>query len=132
MPDAKGTDVYVINLTIQPIDSAEQLKSFMKLAQENRAVSATVNNERSSRSHSLIKIHLEAIHEELCTNSLQPVDLAGSELVNSSGTNLRINETKYINKSLGKFRKCNFSSGSKVGPHCLQELEIDAHIDALF
>ncbi|GLV43291.1 slalom [Carabus blaptoides fortunei] len=45
MTDAKGTDVYVTNLTIQPIDSAEQLKRFMKIAQQNRAVAATENNE---------------------------------------------------------------------------------------
>ncbi|GLV35868.1 non-claret disjunctional [Carabus blaptoides fortunei] len=103
MTDAKGTDVYVTNLTIQPIESAEQLKDFMKIAQQNRAVAATENNERSSRSHSVAKIHLEAVNEERherCTGSLNLIDLAGSERVHTIGTNPRLNETKSINKSL--------------------------------
>ncbi|GLV40779.1 non-claret disjunctional [Carabus blaptoides fortunei] len=71
MRDAKGTD------------------SFMKIAQQNRSVTAMVNNERSSRSHSIAKIQLEAVNEEgkeCCASSLNLVDLTGSERVDSSGT----------------------------------------------
>ncbi|GLV35855.1 non-claret disjunctional [Carabus blaptoides fortunei] len=72
------------------IVSAEQVKHFMKLAHQNRAVAAMENNELSSRSHSVAKIQLEAINKarhERCTGSLYLIDLAGAERVPTIGTN---------------------------------------------
>ena len=75
----------------------------MKTAQKNRAVAATENNERSSRSHSVAKIKITSINnetKETLIGSLNLVDLAGSEKVSSVSHNERLTETKNINKSL--------------------------------
>lgn len=102
MTDIKGTDVYVTNLTVVTMSCAEELKKNLIIAQRNRAVAATENNERSSRSHSVTKILLEGVNQfrkEKIKSSLNLIDLAGSERIQTIGTN-RVQETKNINKSL--------------------------------
>lgn len=46
LTDAKGTDLYVTNLTVKEINSPEELKQHLQTAQRNRAVAATRSNER--------------------------------------------------------------------------------------
>ena len=98
----EGKGISVRNLIIEPIDSADSLQNFMQVAQQNRAVAATNFNEHSSRSHAVTKIYLECVNKtNKCkySGSLNLVDLAGSECAKTSNPD-RINETKYINKSL--------------------------------
>ncbi|XP_015605449.1 protein claret segregational [Cephus cinctus] len=102
MADAKGTDVYVSNLSVQEIHSPEELQEYLRIAQENRAVAATQANERSSRSHSVARIRLIGTHtlkDEVCIGNLNLVDLAGSERLKTEEA-VRTAETKNINKSL--------------------------------
>ncbi|XP_019868842.2 protein claret segregational [Aethina tumida] len=98
--EGKGTTV--TNLTIQPIESAKELRHYMRVSHKNRAVAATDFNEHSSRSHAVTKIYLECSHQEsnsVYSGSVNLVDLAGSESAKTSA-NDRIVETKNINKSL--------------------------------
>jgi len=46
MVDSKGQDLYVSNLRIEEIHSPEELHKCLRIAQLNRAVSATRLNER--------------------------------------------------------------------------------------
>ncbi|XP_076291014.1 protein claret segregational [Lasioglossum baleicum] len=102
MADSKGHDLFVTNLTIEEVHSPEELQEFLLIAQQNRAVAATLSNERSSRSHSVARIRLIGVHkvrEEVSIGNLNLVDLAGSERLKNEES-ARIAETKNINKSL--------------------------------
>ncbi|MED6223217.1 hypothetical protein PIB30_071832 [Stylosanthes scabra] len=76
----------------------------MRIGQRNRAVGATALNERSSRSHSVLTVHVRG--KDLVSNSilkgcLHLVDLAGSERVDKSeAVGERLKEAQHINKSL--------------------------------
>ncbi|KAF3425194.1 hypothetical protein E2986_07282 [Frieseomelitta varia] len=102
MADSKGHDLYVSNLRVEEINSPEELHECLLTAQRNRAVAATLSNERSSRSHSVARIKLIGTHqskEEVSVGNLNLVDLAGSERLKGEES-LRLTETKNINKSL--------------------------------
>ena len=70
----------------------------------NRATGATAMNERSSRSHSIVIVHVEGVTKDTGTRTrgvLYLVDLAGSErLSRSEATGERLKEAQHINKSL--------------------------------
>lgn len=105
MVNSKGTDVYVSNLREEEVKSSHDFIKLMIFAQRNRQTAATLNNERSSRSHSVSQIKISAIHEkrkEKFTSNLNLVDLAGSE---SGKTTQRMDETKHINRSLSELSK---------------------------
>ncbi|KAI3686151.1 hypothetical protein L1987_79824 [Smallanthus sonchifolius] len=76
----------------------------MKFGQRNRAVGATALNERSSRSHSVLTVHIrgkELVSGSTLKGCLHLVDLAGSERVDKSeATGDRLKEAQHINKSL--------------------------------
>ncbi|XP_018562175.1 carboxy-terminal kinesin 2 [Anoplophora glabripennis] len=98
--EGKGTTV--TNLSIQKLESAEELKNLLTIAQRNRAVATTDFNEHSSRSHAVTKIYLKGSNSEMnatYTGSINLVDLAGSESAKTS-SNERLVETKNINRSL--------------------------------
>ncbi|XP_013195841.1 protein claret segregational [Amyelois transitella] len=105
MVNSKGIDVYVSNLKEEEVKSSHDFIRLMIFAQRNRQTAATLNNERSSRSHSVAQIKISAIHEkrkEKFTSHLNLVDLAGSE---SGKTTQRMDETKHINRSLSELSK---------------------------
>lgn len=105
MVNSKGADVYVSNLREEEVKSSHDFIRLMIFAQRNRATAATLNNERSSRSHSVTQIKISAINEkrkEKFTSNLNLVDLAGSE---SGKTTQRMDETKHINRSLSELSK---------------------------
>lgn len=105
MVNSKGTDLYVSNLKEEEVKSSHDFIKLMIFAQRNRQTAATLNNERSSRSHSVSQIKISAIHEkrkEKFTSNLNLVDLAGSE---SGKTTQRMDETKHINRSLSELSK---------------------------
>ncbi|MBA0567481.1 hypothetical protein Golob_012216 [Gossypium lobatum] len=76
----------------------------MRTGQKNRAVGATALNERSSRSHSVLTIHVygkELVSGSILKGCLHLVDLAGSERVDKSeAVGDRLKEAQHINKSL--------------------------------
>ncbi|PWA63132.1 hypothetical protein CTI12_AA357300 [Artemisia annua] len=86
------------------VNNVKDLEEFDKLFLKNRTIGATALNEESSRSHSILTVHvcgedLEK-HLVLCGN-LTLVDLAGSErLDKSEADGVRLVETQHINKSL--------------------------------
>ncbi|CAI8587068.1 unnamed protein product [Vicia faba] len=87
-----------------PVSCTQDVLDLMKIGQKNRAVGATALNERSSRSHSVLTIHVRG--RDLVSNSvlkgcLHLVDLAGSERVEKSeAVGERLKEAQHINKSL--------------------------------
>ncbi|KAJ6762608.1 KINESIN-LIKE PROTEIN KLP-3 [Salix purpurea] len=76
----------------------------MNIGLRNRAVSATAMNDRSSRSHSCLTVHVqgrELTSGTVIRGSMHLVDLAGSERVDKSEvTGDRLKEAQHINKSL--------------------------------
>ncbi|RYQ90121.1 hypothetical protein Ahy_B09g096388 isoform C [Arachis hypogaea] len=76
----------------------------MDLGFKNRAVSATAMNDRSSRSHSCLTVHVhgkDLTSGKTIRGSIHLVDLAGSERVDKSEvTGDRLKEAQHINKSL--------------------------------
>ncbi|KAJ8510852.1 hypothetical protein OPV22_001286 [Ensete ventricosum] len=94
----------VPNANLVPVTSTTEVIELMNIGQKNRAVSATAMNDRSSRSHSCLTIHVQG--RELASGAIfrgcmHLVDLAGSERVNKSeAKGDRLKEAQHINKSL--------------------------------
>ncbi|XP_042520596.1 kinesin-like protein KIN-14F isoform X1 [Macadamia integrifolia] len=94
----------VPDASLIPVNCTQNVLELMKIGQRNRAVGATALNERSSRSHSVLTVHVQG--KELTSGSilrgcLHLVDLAGSERVNKSeAVGERLKEAQHINKSL--------------------------------
>lgn len=86
------------------VTSTEDVLEFMTMGQRNRAVGATALNDRSSRSHSVLTVHVKGIDLSngcVLRGCLHLVDLAGSERVDKSeATGDRLKEAQHINKSL--------------------------------
>jgi len=102
----KDGQLYVAGLkrvAIDPNDS-DLIESLMETANRHRASAQTCMNVRSSRSHSVFTLHLQARNEQLQAEfegKLHLVDLAGSERLSRSGaTGQRLKETQAINSSL--------------------------------
>ncbi|KAK7299901.1 hypothetical protein RJT34_10730 [Clitoria ternatea] len=87
-----------------PVNCTQDVLDLMEIGQRNRAVGATALNVRSSRSHSVLTVHVRG--KEIESNSvlkgcLHLVDLAGSERVDKSeAVGERLKEAQHINKSL--------------------------------
>ncbi|KAL6968571.1 hypothetical protein U1Q18_034373 [Sarracenia purpurea var. burkii] len=86
------------------VSSTPDVIDLMKLGQRNRAVSATALNDRSSRSHSCLTVHVEGrdlASGTILRGCMHLVDLAGSERVHKSEvTGDRLKEAQHINRSL--------------------------------
>ncbi|KAG5235953.1 kinesin motor family protein [Salix suchowensis] len=77
-----------------PVSSTQDVLNLMRIGQRNRAVGATALNERSSRSHSVLTVHVygkELVSGSILKGCLHLVDLAGSE---------ELKESQHINRSL--------------------------------
>ncbi|XP_052207437.1 kinesin-like protein KIN-14F [Diospyros lotus] len=87
-----------------PVKCTEDVLDLMKIGQRNRAVGATALNERSSRSHSVLTVHVrgkELVSGSILKGCLHLVDLAGSERVDKSeAVGERLKEAQHINRSL--------------------------------
>ncbi|KAL1347534.1 kinesin-like protein KIN-14F [Arachis duranensis] len=94
----------VPDASLVPVSCTQDVLDLMRIGQKNRAVGATALNERSSRSHSVLTVHVRG--KDLVSNSilkgcLHLVDLAGSERVDKSeAVGERLKEAQHINKSL--------------------------------
>ncbi|XP_074320467.1 kinesin-like protein KIN-14F [Silene latifolia] len=86
------------------VSGTQDVLDLMRIGLKNRAVGATALNERSSRSHSILTIHVqgkELISGSILKGCLHLVDLAGSERVDKSeAVGERLKEAQHINKSL--------------------------------
>lgn len=87
-----------------PVNCTEDVLDLMRIGQKNRAVGATALNERSSRSHCILTIHVrgrELVSNSILKGCLHLVDLAGSERVDKSeAVGERLKEAQHINRSL--------------------------------
>ena len=114
----EGGGVYVENLARIPIYSAEEALELLERGDSQRFTAATRANDRSSRSHACVLIHIErTIHQNKRCSTLTLVDLAGSE--RSSGVAhlpQRLEECKYINLSLAALGNC-VSALAQKRPH---------------
>ncbi|KAF8043947.1 hypothetical protein BT93_A2047 [Corymbia citriodora subsp. variegata] len=89
--------------TMHSVKSTADVVNLMKLGDMNRVISSTALNNRSSRSHSVLTVHIQGKDESGSTlrSCLHLVDLAGSERVDKSEvTGERLKEAQYINRSL--------------------------------
>ncbi|XP_070033967.1 kinesin-like protein KIN-14C isoform X1 [Nicotiana tomentosiformis] len=87
-----------------PVNGTSDVLDLMDTGLRNRAKGSTAMNERSSRSHSIVTIHVHGKDIKSGSSmhsSLHLVDLAGSERVDRSEvTGDRLKEAQHINKSL--------------------------------
>ncbi|KAF0906815.1 hypothetical protein E2562_013215 [Oryza meyeriana var. granulata] len=94
----------VPDASLHPVKSPSDVLDLMEIGQSNRAVGSTALNERSSRSHSILTVHVRGLDVKNGSTSrgcLHLIDLAGSERVErSEATGDRLKEAQYINKSL--------------------------------
>ncbi|KAI3682767.1 hypothetical protein L1987_83004 [Smallanthus sonchifolius] len=86
------------------VSSTFDVIDLMNLGQRNRAVGATALNDRSSRSHSCLTVHVQGrdlTSGGVLRGCMHLVDLAGSERVDKSEvTGDRLKEAQHINRSL--------------------------------
>lgn len=107
----------VPDASMHPVNSTDDVLELMKIGLMNRAVGATALNERSSRSHSILTVHVRGTDLEtnsVLRGSLHLVDLAGSERVDrSEATGDRLREAQHINKSLSALGDVIFALAQK-------------------
>ncbi|XP_062204426.1 kinesin-like protein KIN-14Q isoform X2 [Phragmites australis] len=94
----------VPDASIVPVTCTSDVVELMNQGQKNRAVSSTAINDRSSRSHSCLTVHVQGrdlTSGTILRGCMHLVDLAGSERVDKSEVvGDRLKEAQYINKSL--------------------------------
>ncbi|KAK8532598.1 hypothetical protein V6N12_054034 [Hibiscus sabdariffa] len=118
--NSSQTGLNVPDANLMPVSSTSDVIDLMNLGQRNRAVGATALNDRSSRSHSCLTVHVQG--RDLTTGTvlrgcMHLVDLAGSERVNKSEvTGDRLKEAQHINKSLSALGDV-ISSLAQRNPH---------------
>ncbi|CAN6343212.1 unnamed protein product [Urochloa humidicola] len=94
----------VPDASIVPVTCTADVVELMNQGQKNRAVGSTAINDRSSRSHSCLTVHVQGrdlTSGTILRGCMHLVDLAGSERVDKSEVvGDRLKEAQYINKSL--------------------------------
>ncbi|KAL8191994.1 hypothetical protein R6Q57_028115 [Mikania cordata] len=94
----------VPDASLVQVASMYDVIELMNLGQRNRAVGATALNDRSSRSHSCLTVHVQGkdlTSGNVLRGCMHLVDLAGSERVDKSEVaGDRLKEAQHINKSL--------------------------------
>ncbi|KAF9606016.1 hypothetical protein IFM89_021448 [Coptis chinensis] len=101
---SQGNGVNVPDANLVPVSSTSDVLELMFIGQKNRAVGATALNDRSSRSHSCLTVHVQGrdlTSGTILRGCMHLVDLAGSERVDKSEvTGDRLKEAQHINRSL--------------------------------
>lgn len=99
--------VYVDDLTVETIQSAQQAMDMLRRGSSNRRVADTNKNSLSSRSHCVLTCTIESKTTDgngctsVLSSRLNLVDLAGSERQKASGAaGCRLREASSINRSL--------------------------------
>ncbi|KAK4263353.1 hypothetical protein QN277_028776 [Acacia crassicarpa] len=114
---AQPSRLVVPDASLHSINSMKDVLELMNIGQMNRATTVTALNERSSRSHSVLTVHVRGM--DLGTNTifrscLHLVDLAGSEQVDrSEATRDKLKEAQHINKSLSALGDVIFTLAQK-------------------
>ncbi|XP_019195971.1 PREDICTED: kinesin-like protein KIN-14J [Ipomoea nil] len=107
----------VPDASMHPVKSTADVLELMSIGLMNRAVGATALNERSSRSHSVLTVHVRGTDletNEVLRGCLHLVDLAGSERIDrSEATGERLREAQHINKSLSALGDVIFALAHK-------------------
>ncbi|CUM49296.1 unnamed protein product [Debaryomyces fabryi] len=107
----------VTNIATVKVVSKNQAKSILERATKNRSTASTRSNERSSRSHSIFILKMLGKNNEtgeISEGTLNLIDLAGSERLNSSqAKGERLKETQAINKSLSCLGDVIYSLGQQ-------------------
>ncbi|CAL9055841.1 unnamed protein product [Musa banksii] len=107
----------VPDASVHPVKSTSDVLQLMHIGQTNRAVGSTALNERSSRSHSILTVHVRGVDLKTGSTSrgcLHLIDLAGSERVErSEATGDRLKEAQHINKSLSALGDVIFALAQK-------------------
>ncbi|KAH6835351.1 P-loop nucleoside triphosphate hydrolases superfamily protein with CH domain-containing protein [Perilla frutescens var. hirtella] len=102
---------------LHPVKSTGDVLELMTVGLMNRSVGATALNERSSRSHSILTVHVRGTDLEtdaVLRGCLHLVDLAGSERVDrSEAKGDRLREAQHINKSLSALGDVIFALAQK-------------------
>ncbi|KAG9158516.1 hypothetical protein Leryth_016174 [Lithospermum erythrorhizon] len=110
----------VPDASMYEVKSTADVLELMNIGLMNRAIGATALNERSSRSHSVLTVHVRGTDLEtnvVLHGNLHLVDLAGSERVDrSEATGDRLREAQHINKSLSALGDVIFALAQK-SPH---------------
>ena len=95
--------VYVQGVHEEYVSSFDDVYDVLQIGFENRTVAETKMNKQSSRSHSILTMHIKQTFSggEVKTSIINFCDLAGSETVKKTGaTGIRLAQAKAINKSL--------------------------------
>ncbi|KAF3624824.1 hypothetical protein FXO38_30054, partial [Capsicum annuum] len=98
-----GSSLPLPDASVHPVNCARDVIDLMKLSDVNRAVGSASMNNHSSRSHSVLTVHVhgEDTSGNIIHSCLHLVDLAGSERVDKSEvTGDGVKEAQHINKSL--------------------------------
>lgn len=97
-----GESVTVSGLQTIKVDSVEEVRALLQIANQQRTVGQTKLNERSSRSHAITTLHVvSAKDDQVVRAKLTLVDLAGSERIKQSGVEgTQRKESIHINTDL--------------------------------
>jgi len=99
-----GKEVFVSGLSKYRVSNTEELLSLLCRSETFRKIRSTEMNDTSSRSHAMVKIHVEITRRDATalTSALTLVDLAGSEKWNTqvSMASAQERELTHINSSL--------------------------------
>ncbi|CAI0469884.1 unnamed protein product [Linum tenue] len=102
--NSSQTGLNVPDANLVPVASTSDVIYLMNLGHRNRAVGATALNDRSSRSHSCLTVHVQGkdlTSGKVLRGCMHLVDLAGSERVDKSEVRGdRLKEAQHINRSL--------------------------------
>lgn len=117
---SQANGLAVPDASMHPVRASSDVMELMDIGLKNRAIGTTALNERSSRSHSIVTIHVRGTDVKTGSTShgnLHLVDLAGSERVDRSEvTGDRLKEAQHINKSLSALGDVIFALSQK-SPH---------------
>ncbi|KAI3780207.1 hypothetical protein L2E82_10178 [Cichorium intybus] len=107
----------VPDANVRQVSETADVLGLMEVGFKNRARSATSMNERSSRSHSVVTIHVHGtdLKDGASLNAgLHLVDLAGSERIDRADVvGERLKEAQHINKSLAALGDVIFALSAK-------------------
>ncbi|KAL3625998.1 Kinesin-like protein KIN-14I [Castilleja foliolosa] len=102
--NSSQTGLSVPDASLVHVSTTSDIINLMNIGQRNRAVGSTALNDRSSRSHSCLTVHVQGrdlTSGNILRGCMHLVDLAGSERVEKSQvTGDRLKEAQHINKSL--------------------------------
>eukprot|EP01026_Neomeris_dumetosa_P014889 TRINITY_DN1551_c0_g1_i4.p1 TRINITY_DN1551_c0_g1~~TRINITY_DN1551_c0_g1_i4.p1 ORF type:complete len:895 (-),score=145.35 TRINITY_DN1551_c0_g1_i4:394-2733(-) len=118
--ESKKGVISLRNVQSVGVESLEEAMNYFVQAQKQRAVAGHDMNSRSSRSHTILTLWVELIHEsgQTLRAKLNMVDLAGSERAGKTGaTGKSLKEATHINKSLTFLEQVIVAMSAKKEQH---------------